>query len=158
MKTGLAIAGFCLTALIVGTCVACNDDSDDASLARVGTRPAELERRGEKGHCRHDCDSSSDGDRKGNRYCFMPCDFTVIVPGVTEPGPDEQALDLPPLPSNLDPRCAPYHCDPKPSSLFPPDPAKLVKTINEGAQAIGTAAGAMAGAVAALPVGILLLA
>lgn len=82
--------------------------------------------------CEKHCQRSGDGDRKGNRYCFMPCDFTITVPMPGQPGPDEQA------------------------ALFPPDPARLLEAITAGAKAVGEAAGALAGAAAALPISILL--
>lgn len=104
-------------------------------------------------HCRQDCRRSGDGDREGNRYCFFPCDFVIVVPAPTAPpggGDGQQALGLPNL-------CGlPYHCDPKPQALVPPDPAKLAAAIQAGAAGIGKAAGELAGAIAALPPAILL--
>lgn len=35
MKTVFAIIGFVVVALVVGTCVACNDDDSDDSLGRI---------------------------------------------------------------------------------------------------------------------------
>lgn len=89
----------------------------------------------ERDRCEKHCQSSGDGDRKNNRYCFMPCDFVIIVPMPGQdqrPGPDEQA------------------------ALFPPNPQRLVEAITIGAQKVGEAAGALAGAAAALPIAILL--
>jgi hypothetical protein len=102
--------------------------------------------------CRQDCRRSGDGDRKGNRYCFMPCDFTIIVPvpGQDQPGPEESALPSP------DPRCAPFHCDPKPSAMFPPNPAKIAELIQAFAAGVGKSAGDLAGAIAAFPPALLL--
>lgn len=100
-----------------------------AALLTFQPGPARDHRRDDG--CRKHCQDSGDGDRKGNRYCFMPCDFVIIIPPA-ERGPEEQA------------------------ALFPPDPAKLVSVIQTGAAAIGKAAGDLAGAAAALPVGILL--
>jgi len=109
----------------------------------------------DKDRCEEDCARSGDGDRKNNRYCFMPCDFVIIVPmptppGGGQPGPEESAL--PPL----DPRCMPFHCDPKPAALFPPDPAKLTELIQAFASGIGKSTGDLAGAIAAFPPALLL--
>lgn len=91
------------------------------------------------GHHRHDrdrcekhCQRSGDGDRKNNRYCFMPCDFVIIVPMPGQPGPDEQA------------------------ALFPPQPDKVVTLIQAFAAGVGKSAGELAGAIAAFPPALLL--
>jgi hypothetical protein len=93
--------------------------------------------------------------------------FNVCLPGATcnygddkgkrdsapEPAPSdsEQAL-----PSNLDPRCFPFHCDPKPEALFPPDPKKLTELIQAFTSGVGKSAGDLAGAIAAFPPALLL--
>lgn len=100
-------------------------------LLNMGPQPAGHHHR-DRDRCEKHCQDSGDGDRTGNRYCFMPCDFVIVVPPGGGPGPDEQA------------------------ALFPPNPAKLVEAITAGARAVGEAAGALAGAAAALPVSILL--
>lgn len=109
---------------------------------------------------RDDRSTHSDGKCKNAENCqdndFSPdlrdSPVVVCLPSSTcNFGSDEEAL-----PSNLDPRCVPFHCDPKPNSLVPPNPEKLVMVIQAGAAAIGKSAGEMAGAIAALPIGILL--
>lgn len=99
-----------------------------AALFAIPAQPAERHRDRDEAECRDDC-HDQDGDR---RYCFMPCDFVIIVPAPGQPPPQGQA------------------------ALFPPDPAKLVSVIQAGAAALGKAAGDLAGAAAALPIGILL--
>lgn len=109
--------------------------------------------------CRRDChNSNSDNDGDGGdrrQYCIMPCNIIVPIPtpGGAEPGPEEQALTLPP---SADPRCAPFHCDPKPTALFPPDPKKMTELIQAFASGIGKSAGDLAGAIAAFPPALLL--
>jgi hypothetical protein len=44
MKTGFAIVGFVVVALVVGTCVACGDDDDSNSLGRIQLASHERER------------------------------------------------------------------------------------------------------------------
>lgn len=119
-----------IVALGFGVCVAtCDDDDDDALPALVVSRHRDRD----GGGCRQDCRRSGDGDRKGNRYCFMPCDFTIIVPVPTPGGgPEEQA------------------------SLMPPDPAKLIEAIRVMTAGVGEASGALAGAIAGGTIGILL--
>lgn len=114
----VAVIAFAL--LVSCVTVAVNDDDSLAPLRDRG--------------CREKC-QDNDGDRKGNRYCFMPCDFTIIVPVPTPSGggPEEEQ-----------------------AALFPPDPARLAQAVQTGAEGIGKAAGALAGAIAALPASILL--
>lgn len=111
-----------------------------------------------QGECRRDCTESGDGDREGNNYCVAPCDFEITVPpgmfpGQDGDGPEESALVLPPV---ADPRCFPWHCDPKPAALFPPDPAKLTELIQSFASGMGKSVGDLAGAIAAFPPALLL--
>lgn len=106
-----------------------------AALFAIPAQPAGHHHDRDRDRCEKHCQRSGDGDRKGNRYCFMPCDFVIIVPMPgqdQQPGPDEQA------------------------ALFPPNPEKLVQAIQAGAAGIGKAAGDLAGAAAAMPIAILL--
>lgn len=114
MKTGVAVAGFVVVALTVGTCVACNDDDGDKNGAPVFVLKSK--------HRDDDGDDRSTGKNSRGKcedadYCedndFSPDlqDSPVILclPNSTcNFGDGEQASLL------IDPRCAPYHCDPQP--------------------------------------------
>lgn len=103
----------------------------------------------------------SRGDCEGSRQCsdddfspsFDKSPVYLCLPTATcnwGPGDGEQALDLPNL-------CGlPFHCDPKPQSMMPPDPVKMMGAIRTFTQGVGEAAGALAGAIAGGTIGILL--
>lgn len=121
-----------IVALGFGTCVAVCDDGDEDTLPALVARRDRDDRQGE---CRRDCRQSGDGDREGNNYCVMPCDFVIIIPPEALPGgmgEGEQA------------------------ALMPPNPEKLVEAIRVFTQGVGEASGALAGAIAGGTIGILL--
>lgn len=152
---GLIVVALCAV-LFFGTCVAiCGDDDNQGSLGLKGGATTQSHRqRGDdrrKDGSNHKCegaDQCQDNDLSPSFdnspiYLCLPnsrCDF----------GDSEEAVALP------DPRCVPYHCDPKPQSLMPPDPAKLIDAIRVMTQGTGEAAGALAGAIAGGTIGILL--
>lgn len=125
-----------------------------ALLVGMVSAPAVARDGGDRSHgkdSRGDCDRSrncSDDDFHIERSRIVVC----LPQSSCTFGPDEQAI-------NVDPACPPIpypHCDPYPTALIPPDPAKLAAAIQAGAAGIGKAAGELAGAIAALPPAILL--
>lgn len=147
-------------ALVVGVCVACVGDDDDNSMWRPTSHRDDRDYSGDRDkgrQSRGDCEGSTNCDERDFSPELTDSPVTICVqPGSCDFGGEEEAS----VPGWADPRCAPFHCDPAPGSrsLFKLDPVLLVKTIQEGATAIGTAAGTMAGAIAAFPIGILLAA
>lgn len=139
MKTVFAVVGFVVVALVVGTCVACNDDDDESlNLGKVQLVNHERERCYDGG-----CgDQSYDGqwsnedrnrNRNRNRGAFSPGPFddspvdafngnVICLPGSTcysddrrrdeNPPPEEQRTQSEDVVCTL--RNLPYHCDPKP--------------------------------------------
>lgn len=125
-------------ALVVGVCVACVDDDDDNSMWRPTSHRDDRDYSGDRDkgrQSRGDCEGSTNCDERDFSPELTDSPVTICVqPGSCNFGDGEEA------------------------SLFKLDPVLLVKTIQEGATAIGTAAGTMAGAIAAFPIGILLAA
>lgn len=128
LGTGLAIF-VVIVVLAFAACLAVADDDED-SMAPTGHH-----RDRERHECRRHCSDSGDGDREGNNYCVMPCDFVIVIP----PGA---------LPGGMG--------DGEQASLVPPNPEKLVGAITGMTKAVGDAAGALAGAIAGGTIGILL--
>lgn len=121
----------------LGVCAAvCGDDDDEDGLRTYqvsGHRDGDGDDRRKGENSRGDCEGSTNCDERDFSPTFDDSPVVICVqPGACEFGDGEQ------------------------TALFPPDPAKLVSTIQTGAEAIGKSAGAMAGAIAALPIGILL--
>lgn len=120
MKTFFAVVGFVVVALVVGTCVACNDD-DDNSLGRIQLVNHERsqcyedegcydERGGDRGDYSGDQDydqwnSDQRNHNRRNRGAFSPGPFddspvdafnNVCMPGATCNYDDRQRRDEPP--------------------------------------------------------------
>lgn len=158
MKNWFAVIGFVVVALVVGVCVSCGDDDDDSMGWQPTSHRDDRDYSGDRDkgrNSRGDCEGAETCDERDFSPELTDSPVTICVqPGSCDFGGEEEAS----VPGWADPRCAPFHCDPAPStsSLFKLDPVLLVKTIQEGATAIGTAAGTMAGAIAAFPIGILL--
>jgi hypothetical protein len=115
---------------------------DDHSLGRiqlVSHERSRCEDECDRGDYRRGCDEYGcyedgppDDDRRGGKQtCFMACYITVPgVPGMggDRPPPEERAALGCAVP-------VPFHCDPRPASLFPPTPAKII----QGIQVMGDA-------------------
>lgn len=160
------LIGLGLIVLVVIGMAVCTDAifEDEDETDDLG-QPALVESRKDKpdrdGYDRSD-GRNSRGDCEGSDECsdndFSPTltDSPIVVcvqPGACDFGEGESAAGLP---SQLDPRCVPYHCDPKPTAIGKLDPEALLNAITTGSETIGRSAGEMAGAIAALPIAILL--
>lgn len=106
MKTGLAVVGFVVVALVVGTCVACTTDDDNNSLGHLELVSHEYGDGGDQDYDQWDSDQRNHNRR--NRGAFSPGPFTdspvdafngntVCLPGSTcyadrreEPPPEER--------------------------------------------------------------------
>lgn len=103
------VIGFVLAAMVLGVCVACDDDDEESSWAP----------RVEKSEKRRGDDRSRDGHSekcKGADYCddkdfspsFEDSPVYLCLPGSTcHFGEEEQTL-----PDAI--KCFPFHCDPRP--------------------------------------------
>lgn len=148
-----------LVALAFGTCVAVCDDEDDEqgiSYQRSHQRGGDDDRDGDDRstgkNSRGKCENAKSCQDDDFSPSFDDSPVILCLPSSTcNFGEGEAAL-----PSNLDPRCAPFHCDPRPTSLMPPDPVKLMAAIQTFTKGVGEASGALAGAIAGGTIGILL--
>lgn len=142
---GQALIGLAVFVVIVifgfGVCVAiCSDDDDNDSAPALVASKHHKHDGGRERDRKQDRSTgkNSRGKCEGADYCddrdFSPTfdkspvqdSFNVCLPGATchYDGRDEPGADQPPAgegqaafapPSNLDPRCAPFHCDPQPT-------------------------------------------
>lgn len=102
-------------------------------------------------NCRRSDDHGGDGDREKCVGLIAFCGATIIPPTPFTPAPEAQTVDPTCIPLPL-----PYHCDPKPAALFPPQPDKVVELIQAFTAGVAKSAGDLAGAIAAFPPALLL--
>ncbi len=94
MKTIFAVIGFVVVALVLGTCVACNDDDDD-TLGKVVL--ISHNRDGDEGDCDWNGDCGDDSYRNeygrgkngdqgsaGRDQCHSFCNNIIIIPDPTK--------------------------------------------------------------------------
>lgn len=112
------VVGFVAAAMVLGVCVACDDDDDEN-----GWVPASHQSGGDRDNTgskdkgrdsRGDCEGSTNCDERDFSPTFDDSPIIVCVqPGACDFGPGEQALGAP----DPNPACLvniPWHCDPDP--------------------------------------------